>query len=169
MSTKFCRSRVSSVNEKAFLASCRVAYRVAKTRKYTVAENLILSAAMDIVEMMLSKQEADKVKSIPLSDNSIKRRIDDMADESIIEDILFCKALFVNTTGQCMYDLFLESTRDYEIVWTKCIAICSDGAKAMTGNKSGLVAKLKSIMSNVTWIHCFHHRQALVSKILPSD
>ncbi|KAF2891503.1 hypothetical protein ILUMI_14670 [Ignelater luminosus] len=51
------------------------------------------------------------------------------------------------------YDLFLDSIRDYEIDWTKCIAICSDGAKAMTGNKSGLVAKLKSRMPNVTWIH----------------
>lgn len=159
---------------------------------------------------MLSKQEADKLKSIPFSDNTIKRRIDDMAgdireqiveklkkspyfalqfdestdvtdcaqfvvfvhfeaDESIIEDILFCKALSANTTGQCIYDLFLESTRDYEIDWTKCIAICSDGAKAMTGNKSGLVAKLKSVMPNVTWIHCFLHRQALASKVLPPD
>lgn len=165
---------------------------------------------MDMVEIMLSKQEADKLKSIPLSDNTIKCRIDDIAgdireqiveklkksphfalqfdestdvtdcaqfvvfvrfeaDESIIEDILFCKALSANTTGQCIYDLFLESTRDYEIDWTKCIAICSDGAKAMTGNKSGLVAKLKSVMPNVTWIHCFLHRQALASKVLPSD
>jgi hypothetical protein len=67
-----------------------------------------------------------------------------------MEDILFCKALPANTTGQCLYKMFLESTRDYEIDWTKCIAICSDGAKAVTANKSGFVAKLKSIMPNVS-------------------
>lgn len=169
-----------------------------------------MPAALDMVEIMLGKQEANKLKSIPLSDNTIERRINDMAgdireqlveklkksphfalqfdestdvadcaqfvvfvrfeaDESINEDILFCKALPANTTGQYLYDTFLESTRDYEIDWTKCIAICSDGAKAMTGNQSGLVAKLKSIMPNVSWTHCFLHRQALAAKVLPSD
>ncbi|XP_023210685.1 zinc finger BED domain-containing protein 5-like [Centruroides sculpturatus] len=203
--------QVSSVNENALLASYRVAYRVAKAGKpHTDAENLILPAALDMVEIMLGRQEASKLKSIPLSDNTIERRINDMAsdireqvveklkksphfalqfdestdvsdcaqfvvfvrfeaDESITEDILFCKALSSNTTGQCLYDIFLESTRNYKIDWTKCIAICSDGAKAMTGQKSGLVAKLKSIMPNVSWTHCFLHRHALVAKVLPSD
>lgn len=193
------------------LASYRVAFRVAKAGKpHRDAENLILPAALDMVEIMIGKQEANKLKSIPLSDNTIERRINDMAvdireqlveklkespyfalqfdestdvsgcaqfmvfvrfvtDGSIMEDLLFCKALPANTTGQCLYDMFLESTRDYEIDWTKCIAICSDGAKSMTGNKSGLVAKLKSIMPNVSWTHCFLHRQALAATVLPSD
>ena len=202
--------QASSVNESALLASYKVAYRVAKTGKpHTIAENLILPAAVDMVEIMVSKQEANKLKNIPLSDNTISRRINDMAndiqeqieklknsqhfalqfdestdvsdcaqfvvfvrfeaDEIIMEEILFCKALPANTSGQCLYDMILESTCDYDIDWKKCIAICSDGAKAMTGKNSGLVAKLKSIMPNISWTHYFLHRQALTTKVIPSD
>lgn len=203
--------QASSVNESALLVSYKVAYRVAKAGKpHTIAENLILPAALDMVEIMVSKQEANKLKNIPLSDNTISRRINDMAndiqeqvveklknsqhfalqfdestdvsncaqfvvfvrfeaDESIMEEVLFCKALPANTSGQCLYDMFIESTCDYDIDWKKCIAICSDGAQAMTGKNSGLVAKLKSIMPNISWTHCFIHRQALAAKIVPSD
>ena len=173
--------QASSVNESTLLASYKVAYRVAKAGKpHTIAENLILLAALDMVEIIVSKQEANKFKKIQLSDNTISRRINDMAkdiqeqvveklknsqhfalqfdgstdvsdcaqfvvfvrfeaDDSITEEILFCKALPANTAGQCLYDMFLESTCDYDIDWKKCIAICSDGAKAMTGKNSGLM------------------------------
>jgi hypothetical protein len=36
---------------------------------------------MDIVEVMLGTQEANKLKTIPLSDNTIQRRINHMADD----------------------------------------------------------------------------------------
>lgn len=82
---------VSSVNDSVLLASYKVAYRVAKTGKpHTTAENLILPAALDMVEIMVGKQEADKLKSIPLSDNTISRRINDMANdipEQIVENV----------------------------------------------------------------------------------
>ncbi|GBP27978.1 Protein FAM200B [Eumeta japonica] len=46
----------SSVNESALLASYKVAYRVAKAGKpHTIAENLILPAALDKGEIMISK------------------------------------------------------------------------------------------------------------------
>ncbi len=74
--------QASSVNESALLASYKVAYRVAKAGKpHTIAENLILPAALDMVEIMVSKQEANKLKNIPLSDNTISRRINDMAKD----------------------------------------------------------------------------------------
>ncbi|XP_050523076.1 protein FAM200B-like [Daktulosphaira vitifoliae] len=74
--------QVSSVNESALLASYKVAYRVAKAGKpHTIAENLILPAALYMVEIMVSKQEANKLKNIPLSDNTISRKINDMAND----------------------------------------------------------------------------------------
>lgn len=33
-------------------------------------------------------------------------------DDSIVEEILFCKALPASTTGQCVCDMFVESTGD---------------------------------------------------------
>lgn len=204
--------QMSNLNEKALLASYRVAFRVAKAGKpHSIAENLILPAALDIAEIMFGKQEVEKLKSIPLSDNTIQRRISNMAtdvrdqviekikkssfvslqfDEStdiagcaqfvafvrfesneiLMEEILFCKALPKNTTGQSLHDMFLEATQDMNIDWAqKCIAICSDGAKAMTGAKSGFIARLKEQMPNACWMHCFLHRQALAAKTLPQE
>lgn len=57
---------------KRCLLSYRVAFRVVKAGKpQTIAENLILPAALDIAENMFGKQEVEKFKSIPLSDNTI--------------------------------------------------------------------------------------------------
>ncbi|XP_074026816.1 zinc finger BED domain-containing protein 5-like [Leptinotarsa decemlineata] len=151
----------SSVNESSLLASYKVAYRIAKAGKsHTITENLILPAALDMVEIMVSKQEANKLKSIPLSDNTISHRIEDTAndirdqvveklkksphfalqfdestdvsdcaqfvmfvryeaDMSIEEEILFCKPLPANTSGQYLYDMFLKSTCDNNIDWKK--------------------------------------------------
>ncbi|KAF2903324.1 hypothetical protein ILUMI_02869 [Ignelater luminosus] len=68
--------QVSSINEKALLAS----YQVAKTGKsHTAAEKIIFTSSHGYGKIMLSKQKADTQKSIPLSDDTIKRRIDDMA------------------------------------------------------------------------------------------
>ncbi|KAL0822667.1 hypothetical protein ABMA28_004690 [Loxostege sticticalis] len=203
--------QMSNVNEKALLASYRIALRVAKAGKpHTIAENLILPAALDMAEVMFGKQEVEKLKSIPLSDNTIQRRISDMAtdvrdqviekirestfvalqfdestdiadcaqfvafvrfesNEKLMEEILFCRALPTNTTGQCLHNMFLEAT-DMNIDWeNKCIAICSDGAKAMTGANSGFIARLKEQMPNTCWTHCFLHRQALAAKTLPTE
>ncbi|KAK5648664.1 hypothetical protein RI129_003556 [Pyrocoelia pectoralis] len=203
---------MSNLNEKALLASYRVAFHVAKAGKpHTIAENLILPAALDIAEIMFGKQEVQKLKSIPLPDNTIQRRISDMAadvrdqvvakikestfvslqfdestdiagcaqfiafvrfesNERLMEEILFCKALPTNTTGQCLYNMFLEATQDFNVDWAKkCIAICSDGAKAMNGSKSGFITTLKELMPNACWMHCFLHRQALAAKTLPQE
>ncbi|XP_056645807.1 protein FAM200A-like [Diorhabda sublineata] len=84
------RYKASSVNESALL-SYKIAYRVAKAGKpHTIAENLVLPAALDMVEIMVNKQEANKLKNIPLSDNTISRRINDMVNdiqEQVIEKL----------------------------------------------------------------------------------
>ena len=50
-----------------------VSYRIAKCKKpHTIGENLILPAAIDMVRIMFGKNEAQKLKNIPLSDNTIK-------------------------------------------------------------------------------------------------
>ncbi|CAH2101121.1 unnamed protein product [Euphydryas editha] len=128
---------MSNENEKALLASYRVAFRVAKAGKpHTIAENLILPAALDMAEIMFGKQEFIAFVRFE-------------SDEKLMEEILFCRALPTNTTGQCLHNMFLEATQNMNIDWEKkCIAICSDGAKAMTGANSGLIARLKEQRPN---------------------
>ena len=47
-------------------------------------------------------------------------------------------------------------------------AVRTDGAPAMIGCKSGLRAFIKSNAIHITFTHCMVHRDALVSKTLPS-
>ncbi|XP_067137351.1 zinc finger BED domain-containing protein 5-like [Centruroides vittatus] len=73
--------------------------------------------------------------------------------------------------GQCLFDVFYEATRNYtNIDWTKCIAVCSDGARAITGKNSGLMKILRDrLIPRAEWTHCFLHRHALVTKNMPEN
>lgn len=46
--------------------------------------------------------------------------------------------------------------------WGNCVA--SDAAAAMTGPKSGVIARINAVNSNITGTHCMLRRQALASK-----
>ncbi|XP_049322931.1 zinc finger BED domain-containing protein 5-like [Astyanax mexicanus] len=74
--------KAASVNSKAQMASYRVAYRVAQCKKpHTIAEQLILPAAVDMVSVMLDEISAAKLKTIPLSNDTIARRICDISND----------------------------------------------------------------------------------------
>ena len=75
---------------KAQLASFKVAYRIAKCKKlHTIAEELVLPAALDLVSTMIGESAAQKLKALPLSNNTISRRIDKILDD--INDQLVAK------------------------------------------------------------------------------
>lgn len=74
-------NRSTTLNDKAQLASYLVAYRVAKEKmSHTVAEKLILPASLDMVRTIFDDKSAEKLRSIPLSDNTMSRRICDIAE-----------------------------------------------------------------------------------------
>lgn len=69
-------SRSTTMNERALISSYLVAYRVAKEKMaHTAAEKIILPACMDMVRTIFDDKSADKLRTIPLSDNTISRRI----------------------------------------------------------------------------------------------
>jgi len=75
---------------KAELASFKVAYRLAKCKKpHTIAEELVLPAALDLVSTMIGESAAQKRKAVPLSNNTICWRIDKISDD--INDQLVAK------------------------------------------------------------------------------
>ena len=81
--------KTAKVNERALKASYHVAELVAKSKKFhTVAEQLILSACKVIATEMLWPEVAKEIAKVPLSDNTIFRRINEMsADiESVVLD-----------------------------------------------------------------------------------
>ncbi|GFT08556.1 protein FAM200B [Trichonephila clavipes] len=71
-----------SVNEKALITSYKVSYKIARCKKpHTIAEELILPAAIEIVETMFGDNFAKELQSIPLSNDTVSRRIDDIAED----------------------------------------------------------------------------------------
>ena len=69
-------------------ASFEVAYRVARNAKsHTIAENLIMPCAKLMVEKVCREEQAKKLAAISVSNTTIRRRIDDLA-ENILTKIV---------------------------------------------------------------------------------
>jgi hypothetical protein len=49
---------------------------------------------------------------------------------------------------------------------TKCVGVCTDGARSMSGCYGGLQAFIRSKVPETLWTHCVIHREALASKYL---
>lgn len=90
-SQKVMKSSTSlSGNKNATLASYEVAQLIAKSGKaHTIAEELILPAAIVLCKTMISESAAKLISSVPLSNNTIQRRITDMSAN--IEETLFTR------------------------------------------------------------------------------
>lgn len=59
--------------------------------------------------------------------------------------------------------------KDLKLEWIYCIGLCTDGARSMTGCRSGFVAYVCRVVPNVKMTHCIIYREALASKVLQRD
>jgi hypothetical protein len=87
----------STVSDKAQEASYAVAKLIAKKMKsHTIAESTILPACCEIVKIMFGEDFENEVKKIPLSNNTVRRRIEDMSKdvESQVNEKLKVAELF---------------------------------------------------------------------------
>lgn len=74
----------SQTSSASLQASYQVALLVAKAKKpYTIAEELIAPAAAVLAETMVDKKAADAIRSVPLSNDTICRRVDEMAGDTV--------------------------------------------------------------------------------------
>jgi hypothetical protein len=73
----------ASIPSNALLASYKVAHRIAKCKKpHTIAEELILPAAVDMVNIMIIQFVGKLHSKVPLSKNTISHRV-----QHIVEDL----------------------------------------------------------------------------------
>ena len=62
-------------------ASYNISLLIAKAGKpHTIGEELILPAVKEVIKTVLHKSPEQVIKTIPLSDNSVQRRVDKMAE-----------------------------------------------------------------------------------------
>ena len=87
----------------------------------------------------------------------------------MIEDFLFCKPFEGRTTSIEIFKVLNDFIEQNGISWEKCVGVCSDGARAMTGRHGGVVTRIQSVAPNTVFIHCSIHREPLAAKRLQSS
>ncbi|XP_071042546.1 zinc finger BED domain-containing protein 5-like [Parasteatoda tepidariorum] len=78
----FMKPSTEVENEGGLIALYKTSLNIAKRGKpHTVAEEIVIPANKDVVEDVMKKGTVNVLKSLSLSANSVKRRIDEMAEE----------------------------------------------------------------------------------------
>lgn len=74
------------------------------------------------------------------------------------------KIKLVYTTGLDIFRAVEQTLQKLNTDFSKCSAIVTDGAKAMTGSKTGFFGQIKQRDLKFPLIHCIIHQEALCGK-----
>ena len=133
----------------------------------------------------LGKHESLKLKSIVENCTYFSLALDESTNISDTSELLiFIRTVDVNftvqeelvkvcslnegTKGSNIYAALESVIHDYG-GYEKCSCIVTDGARAMTGNNTGLVGLPKKNGINCITLHCIIHQQALCGKMLQTS
>ncbi|KAK9686058.1 protein of unknown function (DUF4371) [Popillia japonica] len=87
-------------SEKALSASFKISQLIAKAKKpHTIGEILVKPFLIKAVQQVLGVKASKKIQDIPLSNNTVKARIDTMSND--IEDQLVCEIKSPYFSLQC--------------------------------------------------------------------
>jgi len=71
--------------------------------------------------------------------------------------------------SMCCKKLCINFMAANSIEWSWCVGLCTDGAAAMTGKRTGLWERVRSKVPTATFTHCMIHRESLASKRMNAD
>ena len=80
------------------------------------------------------------------------------------DEFLFCEQPDLQTRGMDIYNKVGSFIEREGLKYEKLLSICTDGAPAMLGCRSGFMKHIKESALYVTGNHCVIHRDALASK-----
>ena len=189
--------------------SYEVSLVIAKAKaSQTAGEKLTKPSAVKIVQILLGRNEAKRIDSVPLSDDTVNNRIADIANDilsqlmaqiqdssckislpcdettdvksisqlvayvrfikenAIVDEFLFCQEMEERTTVKDVFDFVNVFLRENSMAWNKEGLVCTDGAPAVIGHRSGFVAPLKQVASRIVSYHCAIQKYALACKTL---
>uniref|UniRef100_A0A3Q1FH42 C2H2-type domain-containing protein n=1 Tax=Acanthochromis polyacanthus TaxID=80966 RepID=A0A3Q1FH42_9TELE len=137
------------------------------------------------------EKAAKQLNLVPLSNDTVSRRIKDISryyaiqldettdvadlanllvyvryecGDAAQEDFLFCRSLETRTTAEHIFQLLDAFVTENGLDWSKCVGLCTDGARAMTGRHSDVAARVREVAAQMRWTHCSIHREALAIK-----
>ncbi|XP_003378730.1 putative zinc finger protein [Trichinella spiralis] len=205
------KGKYNQETAKAVKVSYEIAMLIAMNKKpHAIGENLVKPCIVNAVKILLGDDMAKQFKNISFSDSTVKRRIDELADDikqqvlekvkcspflaiscdestdqancaqlivyarfiannTIEEKLLFSEPLKTTTKGADVFQAVSQFFGVNSVMWETLVGVCTDGAPAMLGSRSGFVKMVKSKNPSIFAMHCAIHRQALVAKTLPDD
>ncbi|XP_076045277.1 zinc finger BED domain-containing protein 5-like [Oratosquilla oratoria] len=92
-----------------------------------------------------------------------------VSGNNIKEEIMFCHLMESFTTAEAIFDVISDFFQENQLSWESLVGVCTDGAPAMRGLRSGFVTKVKERNPSVMSTHCILHREALASRTLPVE
>ncbi|XP_056092494.1 zinc finger BED domain-containing protein 5-like [Rhinichthys klamathensis goyatoka] len=148
----------------ALRASYLLSYRVGrKGLPHTIAEDVCLPAAKEMVECMIGEKEAKKLDMIPVSNNTVSRRIDAMAEDILATLVsrvkkseFYSLQVDESTDVANLANLLLYVRYHFEGTVQEDFLFCRPLATRTTGQE-------------ISWLHCSIHREALAAKNMPAD
>ncbi|XP_068207463.1 protein FAM200C-like [Palaemon carinicauda] len=166
-------------------ASYELSLLISKAKKpHSVRETLVKPCLLRAANTVLGEESQRKLSKISLSDNTVKRRIDELSedikeqvldkikasrffaiqsdestdvshlcqllvyslfmDEGIVkEEILFSAAPETTAKAIDVSSKVHEFFQEYGLSWEKLVSVCTDGAPAIIGSRSGFVKLVK--------------------------
>ncbi|KRY04218.1 Protein ZBED8, partial [Trichinella patagoniensis] len=115
----------------------------------------------------IKQQVLEKVKSGKLCTAHCIRTV--IANNTVKKELLISEPLKTTTKGAYVFQAVSQFFEVNGLMWKKPVGVCTDGAPAMLGSRSGFVKMIKSKNPSIFAMHCVIHRQALVAKTLPDD
>lgn len=150
-----------TINEKATEASYLVSYRIAQAGEaHTIAENLIKPCVLDITKCMLDEKSAKHLSTVPLSNDTVSRRIHDLAS--------YVKQELVTRLQKTRFALQMDESTDvaglaillvivrypYESSFEEDMLMCSPLLTNTTGEEVFNKINIFFEENNLSWNNC---------------
>src|SRR5258705_4214249 len=83
--------------------------------------------------------------------------------------MLLLKSLKTTSKASDIMSSVCEFFKENGLSWDRVVGVCTDGAPAMLGSRSGFLKLTKEQNPDIIGTHCVIHREALASKTLPHE
>uniref|UniRef100_UPI00358ECE95 protein FAM200C-like n=1 Tax=Myxine glutinosa TaxID=7769 RepID=UPI00358ECE95 len=159
-------------------ASYEVALLIAKDKKaHTIGETLVKPCAVVMANLVTQELRESRCRfSLQLDESTDVASCSQLlvfarylVGFAVKEEFLFCSPLKTTTKSVDIMNVVNHFMEENGIEWTKLGSLCTDGAPAIMGKRSGFVALVKDKCPDVIVTHCVLHRHALATKPLPKE
>ena len=90
-------------------------------------------------------------------------------NNAVKTELMLTRDLAATTKGKDVFNALADFFKNNELDWSMLVGCTTDGAPAMLGRKSRFQVYGKNVAANATFVHCFVHRFAFCTKVLPSE